>query len=329
MNDIEDITESASRVAQAIRSDAARLLEQAANATPAEARAMLSRFLTATEFKPMVGVRANGNVALAQYPAVLKEIANVIPVSERSEIFDDNQIETDHHDRVRRHSEKIFSAAIQAEIDDSERRLELAHKRNRDQESEAWLWGFIGAGFLFGLSARLQNAAIQAYDWSKRALGGVEMPLPTAQGEFSGSAEAKAHAAQRKPFLDEAAQGVKNRLKASLERGVAGGESPGALGRRLEEGLRHEAEVEGKVIAETESQIIYGITQDLALKAAGYSKKRWLSVGDERVRDSHVACDAQGAIAIGNTFSNGLRFPGDPLGPIAETINCRCFLVGE
>ena len=49
----------------------------------------------------------------------------------------------------------------------------------------------------------------------------------------------------------------------------------------------------------------------------------WVTAGDARVRDSHVGMDGE-RISPGETFSNGLRYPGDPSGDLAEVINCRC-----
>ena len=55
---------------------------------------------------------------------------------------------------------------------------------------------------------------------------------------------------------------------------------------------------------------------------AGVKRVEWLSAGDPDVRPSHQL-DGE-VITLGETFSNGLRFPLDPSGPPDETINCRC-----
>lgn len=53
----------------------------------------------------------------------------------------------------------------------------------------------------------------------------------------------------------------------------------------------------------------------------------WHTASDERVRTSHMAMNGQ-TQPFGEDFVSGngnrLRFPGDPLGPASDTVNCRC-----
>lgn len=56
--------------------------------------------------------------------------------------------------------------------------------------------------------------------------------------------------------------------------------------------------------------------------------KRWVSLRDGRVRETHSAADGQ-IVGQKESFIVGgyaMRFPRDPLAPIEETINCRCFI---
>ncbi|WP_297981539.1 phage minor head protein [uncultured Methanobrevibacter sp.] len=55
----------------------------------------------------------------------------------------------------------------------------------------------------------------------------------------------------------------------------------------------------------------------------GVEYHMWWTGQDNRVRDSHAPLHGH-IVAVGNTFSNGLLFPGDKSGPIKEWINCRC-----
>jgi hypothetical protein len=52
----------------------------------------------------------------------------------------------------------------------------------------------------------------------------------------------------------------------------------------------------------------------------------WLATDDTRTRDTHEAAEGQ-RVPVGSSFIVGgaeLRFPGDPLGPPQEVIQCRC-----
>jgi len=62
-------------------------------------------------------------------------------------------------------------------------------------------------------------------------------------------------------------------------------------------------------------------------KNEGYRRKKWVTSGDELVRDSHRACERQGAIPIDQPFANGLMFPRDPNGEASELNGCRCYLI--
>lgn len=54
----------------------------------------------------------------------------------------------------------------------------------------------------------------------------------------------------------------------------------------------------------------------------GITFHEWLSSQDALVRETH-RLDGE-IVQIGQTFSNGLRWPNDPNGPPEEVINCRC-----
>ena len=75
-----------------------------------------------------------------------------------------------------------------------------------------------------------------------------------------------------------------------------------------------------------------GATQAVATEAfAGRDDvtKIWLSTDDDRTRESHVDADGQ-EVPLKQPFHVGgfpLRFPGDPVGPDEEIINCRCTIL--
>ncbi len=85
----------------------------------------------------------------------------------------------------------------------------------------------------------------------------------------------------------------------------------------------------GERVATTEATATYGGSQMRLLKEAGFTHKAWNTMDDDRVRESHRQCEAQGSIPIDDKFHNGLQYPGDPVGGPDETCNCRCWITGQ
>ena len=54
--------------------------------------------------------------------------------------------------------------------------------------------------------------------------------------------------------------------------------------------------------------------------------KQWDATLDSKTRESHTKVDGE-IRELDETFSNGLRYPGDPSGGAAEVVNCRCALL--
>lgn len=85
------------------------------------------------------------------------------------------------------------------------------------------------------------------------------------------------------------------------------------------------------VVARTETMgaLNVGRTDAFAAVAAETGdefEQIWLSTIDRRTRPSHRRADGQ-RTAVGQPFTVGgasLRYPGDPLGPAKEIIQCRC-----
>lgn len=131
---------------------------------------------------------------------------------------------------------------------------------------------------------------------------------------------------QRLKEAEDFAQGRQELLKefpkTVLERLATAGEDAATVGRDIKRGA-------GKVVAETEAQAFYGAAELRVLQRAGYKTVKWITMDDERVRQSHRDCEAEGPIPIGRPFSNGCQYPGDPEGGVAECANCRCWLIGH
>lgn len=57
-------------------------------------------------------------------------------------------------------------------------------------------------------------------------------------------------------------------------------------------------------------------------------EQRWMATLDDRTRHTHAAMDGE-TQPIGEEFSNGCEYPGDPAGEPEEVYNCRCTLVAD
>lgn len=55
-------------------------------------------------------------------------------------------------------------------------------------------------------------------------------------------------------------------------------------------------------------------------------EQEWSATLDGATRHSHRMVDGE-KVKVGQKFSNGVRFPGDPDGPAREIYNCRCTLI--
>lgn len=62
--------------------------------------------------------------------------------------------------------------------------------------------------------------------------------------------------------------------------------------------------------------------EDMGIKM----RQQWVATLDDRTRQSHVDMDGE-VVDVGEKFSNGLRYPADPLGDPSEVYNCRCTVI--
>jgi SPP1 gp7 family putative phage head morphogenesis protein len=112
-------------------------------------------------------------------------------------------------------------------------------------------------------------------------------------------------------------------MRRTLLQGIERGESTEALASRIQAVFTDTTASRARTIAQTTAVSAFETGQQLAFQDAGITRHRWLSQRDERVRESHQIVDGE-EVEIGQPFSNGLLYPGDPSGSAAEVINCRC-----
>lgn len=94
----------------------------------------------------------------------------------------------------------------------------------------------------------------------------------------------------------------------------------------------------GEMIARTEALSALNASQDEALRQAVASglireeqvRRVWRSAGDARVRETHRALNGE-SVGLNEAFTSPtgamIRFPGDPMAPAEERINCRCWVL--
>jgi HK97 family phage portal protein len=89
----------------------------------------------------------------------------------------------------------------------------------------------------------------------------------------------------------------------------------------------HDTPIRSRAIAETEVITAGNAGSRFAMASLGIPmEKEWITQEDERVRPSHQEVHGQRR-KLHENYSNGLRFPGDPLADASEVINCRCIEV--
>jgi hypothetical protein len=59
-------------------------------------------------------------------------------------------------------------------------------------------------------------------------------------------------------------------------------------------------------------------------KQSGLKDKTWM-VNSSNPREAHAALDGE-TVGIDDVFSNGMRFPGDPVGGADNNAGCQCSL---
>jgi HK97 family phage portal protein len=116
-------------------------------------------------------------------------------------------------------------------------------------------------------------------------------------------------------------------LRVIIAAGREAGQDADQIARAIRAGVLDPAitATRAQLIAETETMGAINEGEYLAAVESGVMQSiGWLDQADGDVRETHVQCGQQGWIAIGSTFSNGLRYPHDPNGAAKEVIRCRC-----
>lgn len=119
--------------------------------------------------------------------------------------------------------------------------------------------------------------------------------------------------------LNRVTQNITNNLADSYHEGLGIRDA----GRKITKEFNSLKGWESRRIARTEINSAQNEGAFSAYEELGVEYQMWWTGNDDRVRDSHRPLHGH-IVAVGNTFSNGLLYPGDKSGPLKEWINCRC-----
>lgn len=114
-------------------------------------------------------------------------------------------------------------------------------------------------------------------------------------------------------------------IRDALNEGIGSGEGIPELADRI----RHVfdvAQTRATTIARTETIGAYNGAAATVANDAGtdvVAGQEWIATRDARVREQHAERDGE-RVPVGEPFSGGLMYPGDPAGDPGDTINCRC-----
>jgi SPP1 gp7 family putative phage head morphogenesis protein len=119
---------------------------------------------------------------------------------------------------------------------------------------------------------------------------------------------------------------IKDDIRKQLQQGAAKNETVDELAGRFR-GVFASATKRVSTISTTEISRALNYARSIEMQKSNYKMKIWFTALDEKVRPTHRKMHGL-SIPIGQSWVLGsgstLRFPGDPMGSAAETINCRC-----
>lgn len=147
-----------------------------------------------------------------------------------------------------------------------------------------------------------------------------------ARGEFEAAVQAflQTQAAIR---VVQVSDTTMEQIRAAVVAAERDGLGQDGIAARIRSNAPQIARVRSLVIARTEVHTAATAASDEAAKATGVVQgKEWAAAEDARTRPTHSGADGQ-RVGMNDRFQVGLAslaYPGEPGGPAAEVINCRC-----
>lgn len=123
----------------------------------------------------------------------------------------------------------------------------------------------------------------------------------------------------------------RQKIQGAIEQGILQGESIPKIARRMQKvtDMNKSAATRNARTAMTGAQNGGRIESYKRAESLGIKMKMtWVATMDSRVRHEHALMDGE-TIEVGDTFSNGCKYPGDPSGAPETVYNCRCTTIAQ
>lgn len=181
-------------------------------------------------------------------------------------------------------------------------------------------------GFLDALGTSIENAYTAGARQSGKELADLglanDVMLEAEKGRLPKLAES--YWTKRSETTVKTPERIKQEIHDTILEGLTSSEGPTELSARVREVFKGNlSEASARRIARTEAHTAVSNGRVELMKRQGVKKHEWLSARDASVRESHDNVDGE-VREIGEEFSNGLKWPGDPNGPADEVVGCRC-----
>jgi len=124
---------------------------------------------------------------------------------------------------------------------------------------------------------------------------------------------------------------TRKRISKIIDRSYNDGLSTEATGTALRNSLIGMGIYRANLISRTETHRVASFANETvaeSMKIQG-TVKQWIAIQDARTRITHSFASGQTVPLAGRFIVGGerLKYPGDPMGSAAETINCRCAVI--
>jgi hypothetical protein len=205
--------------------------------------------------------------------------------------------------------------------------LQRGYSKGKEPGIEIALDGFedkiykLLASYYYNVGALFGNRVLEMYE-------GKSIDVKSTRSLFDEQLDVwlKHNAAKKAKLIEQNMRGTAAKI---LQRSAAEGLGEVATAKLLGSKFKDLSPFQAARIARTE---VHAASNAASLMAANATparpKKEWLTVEDERTRESHSLANGQ-IVEVDEPFNIGgasLMYPGDPEGPAEEVINCRCVI---